>query len=53
MSKHVTFMGVHTKFCLETLKRPFVRHRCRWEDNIIMDFEEGGGEYGLDTSGPG
>jgi len=30
-------------------KKPLVRPRCRWEDNIKMDLQEGGvWRYGLD-----
>ena len=35
-------------------KRPLVRPRCRWEDNIGMDLQEVGCEgYGLDQTGSG
>jgi hypothetical protein len=29
-------------------RRPLVRPRCRWEDNIKMDLQEVGWGYGLD-----
>jgi len=29
-------------------KRPLARPRSRWEDNIIMDLQEGMGRHGLD-----
>jgi len=29
-----------TLVCKPEGKRPFGRHRCRWEDNINMDFRE-------------
>jgi len=32
-------------------KRPLVRHRCRWEDNIRMDLRVG--RRGLNSSGSG
>jgi hypothetical protein len=37
-------------------KRPLGRPKCRWEDNIKMDFQEvvwGGGSWGLDGVGSG
>jgi len=34
-------------------KRPLVRPRIRWDDNIKMDFHEAGWGYGLDWSGSG
>jgi len=35
-------------------KRPFVRLRYRWENNITMDHQEVGcGAYGLDLDGSG
>jgi len=36
-------------------KRPLRRHRCRWVDNIEMNFQEIGwwGRHGLDSSGSG
>jgi len=35
-------------------KRPLGRHRCTWEDNIIMDLREiRVGECGLGSSGSG
>jgi hypothetical protein len=35
-------------------KRPLGRNRCRWEDNIKMDFQEVGcGGMGLDWAGSG
>jgi len=32
-------------------RRPLGRPRCRWEDNIKMDLQEGGGFWGLDGVG--
>jgi hypothetical protein len=32
--------GVLTIFWLENMKRPLLRRRCRWEDNIRMDLRE-------------
>jgi hypothetical protein len=34
-------------------KKPLGRHRCRWEDNIKMDFQEVGWGHGLDRAGSG
>jgi len=36
-------------------KRPLGRHRCRWQDNFMMDLQEvgWGGGQGLDLSGSG
>ena len=34
-------------------KRPLVRPRHRWKDNIKIDLEEEGWGYGLDRSGSG
>jgi hypothetical protein len=34
-------------------KRPIGRPRCRWVDNIKMDFRDRMGWYGLDQSGSG
>jgi hypothetical protein len=34
-------------------KRPLGRPRCTWEDNISMDLQEVGWEYGMDSAGSG
>jgi hypothetical protein len=34
-------------------RRPLGKSRCKWEDNIKMDFRELGQEHGLDGPGSG
>ena len=50
---HIAHMGENRGACRGLVrkdegKRPLGRPRCRWEDNIKMDLQEAGWEYGLD-----